>query len=43
MSDETARVELIDGLQEARLIGEFDLDVYWFADGTEICGAIEPD
>ena len=28
MSDEGARVELIDGLQEAKLIGEFDLDVY---------------
>lgn len=28
MSDETARVELVEGLQEARLIGELDLDVY---------------
>ena len=28
MNDETARVELNDGLREARLIGEFDLDVY---------------
>ena len=28
MSDEAARVELLDGLREARLIGEFDLDVY---------------
>ena len=28
MNDEVARVELNDELREARLIGEFDLDVY---------------
>ena len=28
MNDEAARVELNDELREARLIGEFDLDVY---------------
>lgn len=37
MSEEAARVELVDGLQEARLIGEFDLDVY-----EKVCAELAP-
>jgi anti-anti-sigma factor len=37
VNDEGARVELIDGLQEARLIGEFDLDVY-----EKVCAELGP-
>jgi anti-anti-sigma factor len=37
VSDEGARVELIDGLQEAKLIGEFDLDVY-----EKVCAELAP-
>ena len=37
MSDEAARVELVEGLQEARLIGEFDLDVY-----EKVCAELAP-
>ena len=37
MSDAAARVELVEGLQEARLIGEFDLDVY-----EKVCAELSP-
>jgi anti-anti-sigma factor len=37
VSDEAARVELVEGLQEARLIGEFDLDVY-----EKVCAELAP-
>ena len=37
MSDAAARVELVEGLQEARLIGEFDLDVY-----GKVCAELAP-
>ena len=37
MSEEAARVELIDGLQEAKLIGEIDLDVY-----EKVCAELAP-
>jgi anti-anti-sigma factor len=37
VSDEAARVELTDGLRGARLIGEFDLDVY-----EKVCAELAP-
>ena len=37
VSEEAARVELIDGLQEAKLIGEIDLDVY-----EKVCAELAP-